>query len=117
MLFTYQRVMLQTRPAALESGVRMDETNTVNAARYPFVDCKTLRSIADKEDNVQRRSDDRNTSVFYKLHQNTLRSQFKTCTYDRKEGNNAPSTTENYSCCSLTYVVISIQTITMSHMV
>jgi len=117
MLFTYQRVTLQTRPAVLETGVRLAETNTVNAARYPYVDCKTLRSTADKEDNVQRRSDDRNMNVYYKLHQNTLRSQFKTCTYDRKEGNHAPTTTENYSCCSLTYVVISIQTITMSHMV
>jgi hypothetical protein len=41
MLYTYQRVKLQTRPAALETGVRMAETNTVNAARYPYADCKT----------------------------------------------------------------------------
>jgi hypothetical protein len=77
MLFTYQRVTLQTRPAAVETGVRMAETNTVNAARYPYVDCKTLKSKADKEDNVQRRADDWNTDVFSKLHQNTLLSQFK----------------------------------------
>jgi hypothetical protein len=51
MLYTYQRLTLQTRPAALETGVRMAETNTVNAARYPYVDFKAKKTMS-KDDQM-----------------------------------------------------------------
>jgi hypothetical protein len=56
MLYTYQRFTLHTRPAAPQTAVQMAEMNTVNAARSSYVDCKNLRSTADKDDNVQKQS-------------------------------------------------------------